>query len=164
MPINPNIYNIDYSKLVTWLTPAPLRKAKLTAWLTALIQPMETVYNLFVSYRTAKLYELTITPQVCYLERLLNDRWDINLRRIVIEDAPDRAPVVYYLEAELKYVNYYLESENLPVVYYTEGEAGQIKDDFVILVPTAISFSRTEMTSMVTKFKLASTKFKIIQI
>ena len=159
-----SIYDIDYDKLGKIFIPEPLRKPILSAWVKVLLSPIKTVYEAFLSYRTLKLYELTITPQVCYMERLLNDRWDDTLRRIVIEDAPDHAPIVYYLEAELKPDVYFTEAENLPVVYYTEGECGQIKDDFIIKVPTAISFSRTEMSAMVTKYKLASTRFKIIRV
>src|SRR5438128_2620012 len=112
--------------------PVELRVAKTIAWLLALIRPVVTLYQSFLKYRTQKLYEIMITPQVCYVERLLNDKYDFVQRRIRIVDALDHAPTYFFRRDELKPVYLHKRSENSPVYLYTRGESGDIKDDFII--------------------------------
>lgn len=157
-------YNIAFYWLATWLIPYALRKEKFLILVKALIYPLIFVHNSFLNYRKAKLYQLMITPQVCYLERLLNDRWDSTLRRIVIVDAVWFPPTFMYQEAELKPVNLYQEGENNPVIIYTEGEAGVLLDDFVVLVPLDVIFDDAEMKGLLNIYKLAGTKYSIQRI
>lgn len=156
-----NIYHIDFDKLVQGLVPAYLRRSRLLAFLKVMVSGVVFLYQDFLRYRKQKLYELMITPQVCYLERLLNDRYDFSLRRIYILDSVFYSPVYFYQEDELKPVMMYQESENKPVYFYTDGEAGTIKDDFVIMVPSSIPFDQNEMRSLVNKYKLPGKRYKI---
>lgn len=135
-----------------------MRKPKTVAWLLALTKPVVTLYQVFLRYRKQKLYELMISPQVCYLERLLNDKYDFIERRIRIGDTNDKPPLYIYQEAELKPV--YL-SENKPRYIYTDGEAGDVKDDFVIKVPRAIGINNNEMLQLVKGYRLAGMQPKI---
>ena len=112
-------------------------------------------------YRTAKLYHLLITPQKCYLEKLLNDRYDFTLRRIYIDDGIDKTPPYLYQHAELKPKYIRQASEATPVWFYTSGESGSYRDDFIIYAPLALTFADLEMSSLVKVYKLAGTKFKI---
>jgi hypothetical protein len=156
--VNSSIYDIDYNKLAQWLLPPALRKDKTIGWLAALIRPVVWLYQVFLRYRKQKLYELTITPQVCYLERLLNDKYDYTQRRIRIVDAIDHTPLFIFQTAELKPV--YLGAKYI----FTDSEAGDIQDDFVIKVPKDITFQDAEMISLVKQYKLAATKFKIQKV
>jgi hypothetical protein len=162
--MNSNIFNIDYNRLVRWLIPPALRQENTIAWLRALVKPSVIVYHSFRRYRRQKLYELMITGQVCYLERLLNDKYDYTLRRIRIVDSVDRSPVVFYQEDEQKPVVFYQEGEGPEVVFYTEGEAGNLRDDFIIEVPLSIVFITNEMIELVKIFKLAGTIFSIQRV
>ena len=155
------IYDIDYIKLKGWLTADPLRQSRLLRYLGALVLPIVTLYQGFLLYRKAKLYQLMITPQKCYLERLLNDRYDFTLRRIYIDDGQDKPPYYIYVKAEEKPKFIYTKSEAQPAWIYTRGESGNIADDFVIFVPVDVVFEVPEMTSLVKAYKLAGTKFKI---
>lgn len=161
--VNENIYDIDHQKLDTWLTPPPMRRSIFLTWITRMVGPFVVIYQALLLYRTAKIYELLITPQVCYLKRLLNDRYDFAQRRIYITDGSDKPPTYIYQNAELKPLNIYNESEDHSHYIYTNGESGDHKDDFIIWVPIDISFENAEMTSLVKRFKLAGTKFKIQQ-
>lgn len=160
--VNEKIYDIDHQKLGTWLTPPPMRRSVFLTWMTRMIGPFVVIYQALLLYRSAKIYQLLITPQVCYLERLLNDRYDHTQRRIYITDGEDKPPTYIYQNAELKPLYVYNNSEGQPARYiYTSGESGDHKDDFIIWVPVAISFENAEMVSLVKGFKLAGTKFKI---
>ena len=162
--MNLNIFNIDHSKVRSWETPPALRKVNITSLFKCLTSPMAVLYLAFKNYLKAKVYELTITPQVCYLERLLNDRFDYTLRRIRIVDAVDHPPKYFYKRAEDKPVYFYKRSEAQPVFIYTRGETTYLSDDFIILVPATISFSDNEMLTLVKVFRLASMKPKIQRV
>lgn len=159
--MNVNIYNIDFTKLVKWWTPLPLRK---TFWLTllgVLVYPIVQLYQLFLLYRTAVLYDLMITPQVCYLESLLNERYDFTLRRIFIDDVVEQAPLYIYEDAETKPIDLYTVAEDSPVDLYTDTEGGDYADDFIVWVPVALTFDPIEMRSLVQLKRLPGMKFKI---
>lgn len=153
--MNQNIYDIEHNKLNRWLTPLYLRKPVILAWLNAIIVPFTFLYQDFIRYRDAKNYHLRITTQVCFLNKLLNDRYDFILRRIYITDGLDKPVTFIYTEAELKPL--YLGSKFI----YTPGETSVMSDDFIIYVPSAIAFEDAEMKSIVKAYKLAGTQFKI---
>jgi hypothetical protein len=147
-----------------WLLHKALRKDKWTVLAKALVFPLIYVLNMFSLYRSAKLYQLMISPQVCYLERMLNDKYDFTLRRIKIDDAVWHLPWFIYQEDELKPQPLYTEAENNPVWLFTDGEAGEALNDFVVLVPLAIIFAQPEMRSAIDSYKLFGTTYTIQRI
>lgn len=155
------IYDIDFRKVVRWNLRRKKRKPRILALLNAMAKPVTLIHQDFLKYRKAKLYQLMITPQKCWLERLLNDRYDFTQRRIYIDDGVDHPPTYIYQDAELKPLFLRQAQEDKPVTIYTSGESGDLKDDFVIYVPVDIDFEDAEMTSLVKAYKLAGTKFKI---
>lgn len=161
MPFNSNIYNINFKKLVVWLLHKPIRKPVQVSWLMALLSPLTWLHNQFLAFRTSVLYFLFITPQVCKLEQLLNDRYDTVQRRIIIRDGLEYDPVFIYRRAENKPVALYRRSEGKPVWLYTKGETGATAVDFIVEVPVFVVFDLNEMRGLIKRFKLASKTFKI---
>jgi hypothetical protein len=161
--MNVKRYIIDYTKLVNGRLPAKIRKPKMKAFMMTLVNPFIFIYNSLKSLRDQLIYKLTITPQVVYLQKMLNDRYDSSLRRIHIEDGLEYNALPIYMKAELKPVPIYRKSEALrPKKFlYTKGEAGQFTFDFVVYVPIDISFDSNEMVSLINSYKLASMFFKI---
>ena len=161
--INVKRYIIDYGKLVTERIPADMYSNQMRAWLMQLIGQVVALYNSFVLFRNSVLYKIAITPQVCYLEKMLNDRYDSSLRRITIIDGLEYNPLFIYLDLENKPVYFFLKSETAkPKVYlYTAGEAGQFTFDFIVVVPVAVSFNLNEMIALLQQYKLASKIFSI---
>ena len=159
--MNVNIYNIVYNKLAEWHVPRIIRQPRLIAFVKLLVTPFVFIYQDVLRFRTARLYELMITPQKCWLERLLNDRYDFTARGIYIDDGFDKTPPYIFQNAELKPKYIRQMSEAQPVWIYTGGESGNYLDDFIIYVPMAVVFEEPEMISLVKVYKLAGTKFKI---
>lgn len=153
-----HVFDIDFKKLLRWMIPIRLRMPRVLSFLNSFKNEVTKTYLLFKSNRGANLYRIAITPQVCLLERLLNDRYDFTQRRIYIDDGIDYPPTYIYRTDELKPI--YLGTQ----IIYTAGESGNLKDDFVIYVPSDISFEDAEMSSLVKAYKLAGTKFKIQRI
>ena len=95
---------------------------------------------------------------------MLNDRYDFTQRRIVISDSEWHLPWYLYQDDEEKPEYLFTEGENQPVILYTDNEAGEVKDDFVVLVPSDISFNMDEMSSLIDADKLFGTHYKIVLI
>lgn len=159
-----NIYGVDIYKIGRSLVPKGLKKTKLLILLQAALNPWLFGLDNLSRYRTAKLYQLSITTQVCYLQKMLNDRYDLTLRRILIDKSQPREPWFIYQEAELKPQYVYQESENNPVWVYSDNEAGTVTDDFVVFVPAAVSFNEDEMRSLLDAYKLFGKHYKIALI
>jgi len=157
-------YNINLDKLASWLIPKALRKPLLVILFSACLYALNFFHGLFVKYRKAKLYQVMITSQVCYLERLLNDRFDFTERRIKIGDAEWHLPLFLFQEDELKPQFIFQESEAKPVHLFNDAEAGAVKGDFVVLVPVSVSFSEPEMRSLIDFYKLFGTTYSIQKI
>ena len=136
----------------------------MNSWIAIIKSPVILLYQDFLRFRNAKNYELKITPQVCYMQKLLNDRFDFINRRIIIVDGLDKPPTFIYKVAEIKPVFIYLNSQSLPHFIYTSGESSDIHDDFIIQIPMVINFDAAEMISLTKVFKLAGAKFKIQRV
>src|SRR5512146_2197103 len=109
--MNERIYDIAYKKLVNSLVPQVLRKPKMVALLYALVNPVVYVYNLFLINRRSNLYRLMITPQVCYVEMELNDKYNSSARRIKITRPKSYNPLFLYKKIENKPVFLYKKNE-----------------------------------------------------
>jgi len=153
--MNPKLYDINFDVLKSNLVPERLHRTRLLLFLKFIVSGVVFLYQDLLRFRKQKLYELMITPQVCYLERLLNDRYDFTQRRIFITDGIDKPPFYIFQEAELK--PKYLGKATI----YTAGESGVLQDDFIIYVPFALAFEEAEMRSLAKVYKLAGTQFKI---
>lgn len=149
------IFNINYNALIRWLVPVELREPVTMAWLQVINWPVIKLYQSFTRNRAANLYRLSITPQVCFLEKMLNDRFDNTDRRIYIDQAIERPPVYLYQDDELKPV--YLNERPL----YQDTEFAINLDDFVVYVHNEIIFEFNEMRSLIILYKLSGTQFSI---
>jgi hypothetical protein len=158
------LFEVDLPKLVRLLVPPRMRKMKHVAWLQALTNPVNYLYQQFRRNRDANLYRLYITPQVVYMEKLLNDRYDISGRRIRIKDALVYDAEYLYQEQELKPVYIYKEEENKPVYLFTDDEIGSDSVDFFVLVPSDLTFNENEMTALIDNYKLAGKRYKIQKV
>lgn len=159
--MNSRIYDIVYIKLRTWLTPDVLHKPKLLSLLHSLTHSVEQLYVRFKAFRNEKVYQLSITPQVFSLEKLLNDRYDRISRRITIVDSLDQSPTYIFIRSESKPFFLKTRGEEPVSHIYTRSETGIIPNDFVILVPLGIQFEENEMIALVKRFCLAGKKIKI---
>lgn len=165
MATNTNIYNVDWGKLARWLTPTVLRKNIFTAFLNALITPISLLHNSFMSYRSDVNYRLSITVQAVYLQKLLNDRFDIDQRRILVEKQQQYNALYLYLRDENKPLDLYTKAEALPLTLRTKSEINVYTVDFIVKVPFGLHFSKDEMQGVINApgNKLESKTYKIVK-
>jgi hypothetical protein len=138
-----------------------LREPALIAFLEASATGVSEIYSQFVTNRNGNLYNLSITPQVCYLEKALNDRFDTTDRRIYIDDGVFYDELYLFTDAESLDEYIYQESENKDLYIYTRSETGSESVDFIVNVPSSVRFNEAEMSAVIDMYKLASKTFKI---
>lgn len=164
--MNESIFDINYNKLSTWLTPVVLRKPKTMAFINTLVSPVVFIYNLFIINRRSNLYKLMITPQVCYVEMALNEKYDPVRRRITIAQSKRKDPVFLYEKIENKPVSLFtkMETEQSKTILFQKGEASSFQYDFIIKVPKTISFNMDEMSAVVDGYILPDKVYKITTV
>lgn len=126
------IYKLDFYRLAVLLLPTFLRKGKMIAWLKVLITPIVSLQYKFQRKRKDDIYKLNHNGQVCYLRKVLNDRFDKEKRRIKIVDGIRYHPKYIYTRAEKK--PRFLGRMNL----YDESVYNYNGVDFYVLIPIDI--------------------------
>lgn len=157
-------YDINWKRLILWIIPEVLRKTLHVAWVVALIAPVVRLYFQFISFRNEIIYALTITPQVCYLEKALNDRFDSQQRGIYITDPEEKPGLPLYLKVEVKPVVLFTKAEAIAQILYTKSESGKFGVDFLVNVPSNVQFDLQELTAFLSNYKLPSKKFKVVTV
>lgn len=151
-----NLFNVDFNAYTRAMLPFLMRKPKTLAFLSVLMSPIKSLYNLFKKNRDQNLYFLDHNAQVVRMEAVLNDRWDEGLRRITITDGTAKEALIIYREDETKPAVYlFTDAENNPVALYQDSELDE-GDDFVVNVPIDIVFDEDEMKALVNKYRLTS--------
>lgn len=156
---------VDFKKLITWLIPIPILFSRIKALVYVFVKEVKFIHGKVLTSRANFLYYLEITPQVCKLEKMLNDRYDPIQRRIYIADGSDFDPIYMYQKAEDKPVFFYLKSEaETDPIFYKKNEISSDSQDFVVFVPLSLTFSEAEMSALLDTFKLAGTIYTIQKI
>jgi hypothetical protein len=155
------IFEIDYRKLIALLLPPRLRQEKMQAWLNALVYPVQLLYNDFKANRKNNLYRISITPQVCLLEKAANDRYDYVQRRIRIADVKLKEIKYIHQRAESKPLMLFGKAAQQPQTLYLRTETNAVSVDFLLLLPTGLRYAENEMRAFIDSYKLASKDYKI---
>lgn len=156
-----NIYRINFARLAVLLLPTMLRKPALVEFLRSIFSQLELIP--FLNFRGTTNYRLTHNGQVCYLRAVLNDTFDVELRRIEIGEGMETVmPIIYWREVE-RLVGVPPRGTDGLIVGWRGTTAGG-SFDFTVRVPTEI-FSDNEtiikMTAVIREYKLASKQFII---
>ena len=161
MPVNSNIYKVNWNRVVSWLIPSTLFQPKMFAFCKALVAPVSTLHNSFLAFRKQRLYDLTITPQVCYLQKLLNDKYDADLRRIFIGDGKRGDDVYVFQDAENEPLFVFQDAESNPVWIFNDGEVGNAPAHFIVNIPNDVVYDVFALRSLINIYKLPSRRYQI---
>ena len=162
---------INFSVLVQLLLPTFLRKPQQTAFLNAMVKPLDSLY-------VDTLYKMQHDSRVIYLEKVLNEHYTIAgysdqnheaTKRIFIEDE--------YFEPE----NYaYQDQEQYASIEYNEvvlwarknaiipndGDDIFLTDDvdhfdFVVKIPVSLNIDQVKLKILIDYYKLAGKLYRI---
>ena len=155
------MYKIDYTRLADWLVPSILRRNVLLSLSYALINPVRKLYVDFMKFKTDSEYRLNHNSQVCYLEKVLNDRFDPDEKRITIVDGWRFNQVYIYKETEGNH-----KALNLGTQYIRPStDFADTGVDFIVKLPGDLTLKESELYEMKTllnAYKLAGKRYKII--
>ncbi|MDE5525705.1 hypothetical protein [Elizabethkingia meningoseptica] len=147
-------YKVDFRRLGVLLLPTFLRSPSMMAMTNVLMSCLEQINDDFIADRKSNIETATHNSQVCYLRKILNDKFDYD-RRILIEDPNDKEETYVYTDGENK--PHYLEE----LILYPESEFSDKKVDFVIKVPIQLESYLENIKNTVDYYRLASKRFKI---
>jgi len=180
-----NIFSINFLKLISDFLLTSLRQTWLISFVRAMIDPLTVLYGNFMSNRADNIYTATITGQVCYLRKMLNDTFDAELRRITINDGNISDWILIYKMALFNntYNKQPLMSGKADTITTTisgniysfsngntgvkmiskQGAIGSIGIDFAVNVPTDLYgiVDEIRMKSLLNYYKLASKRYVI---
>lgn len=152
------IYNLDIVRLCIVLLPYAVRKDRIIAFLRAITTPLRTLQNTFNIYRVNFDYDLRINSQVVYLEKVLNDNFDEELRRIRVEDN----------EAVVNQKYIYTDVEDKPrflgkLFIGSKSESLSYGEDFIVKIPSDLLYEeiKYKLRALLNKNKLPSLRYKI---
>ncbi len=160
------IYGINFNRLITWLVPPVLRITFWLEWFKVLTAPVKVLYTDFKRYREETNYKLAITPQVCCLERAVNDSFDSELRRVTITDTGDRdITFIHPDEAQIPLITHAegLGKDNeIPLIHSDAGYIGSGYDFFVNLPFQLNKPEEYRLKALLNENKLPGKRYQII--
>jgi hypothetical protein len=118
---------------------------------------LQMILEGFWQMRDDTIKEAKMTPQIAYLEHLLNDRY--GRTDIFISDGFELGPWIFSTEEEAD-PEFYMDQEDDSYIYSTDD---QVTVSFVVNIPEVLSEEVQSIAAMVQKYKLAG-KYFIIQI
>lgn len=151
------LFEIDINRLVVLLIPTFLRNKINFAFVRAMVQPVYSLMSRFEANRQANIYNIGHNGQVCYLRAVLNDAFDMELRRIRLEDSARYDWTFVYPEAADQPL--WLET----VLIASEAFTGDEGTDFTVICPGDLSRAIVpQMISLLNYYKLAGKRYSII--
>jgi hypothetical protein len=172
------IFDLNINKLNVLLLPTFLRAEKgILLFLNAFATALQHLLTAVKTNRENNFYGLSITSQICYLEKALNDRFDRTNRGIVITDgtpletpyifqAAEQRPLYIFTAAEISAG----QSPARAVPLWLPGEAGGFAGgvSFYINVPANVlqnsAEKETEILAFAAKYKLVGKMCKVTVI
>lgn len=155
------MFNEDLKKLALWLTPVWLRKPNFLILILAFTWPLRQLYNDFLKFVAAKLYRLSHNGQVCYLQAVLNDAFDVVLKRIWIGNFEGITRIFFWPEVDERDVDF-----SVDVFFWANADYADSGIDFTIHVPTDIVTTAPQMAylrALTDEYKLAGKNYNIVR-
>ncbi len=140
-------YNVDVYKLGLQLLPPLLRKRVLFAFLRALLCPFRMLAELFRTFRRSSLSRLNVNGQVIYIEKALNDAFELQDGEIYLSDTDDLMGSCSVLYPQPEGSAMVFGGDENEILYIPAGGDGKADGDYIVNVP---SFLEAELESIKT--------------
>lgn len=125
------VYIVDHAKAIILALPTFLRQRKMVAYLNGLIQPLKTLYTAFIIHKDDAIYRVSHDGSVTRLQKVLNDKFDNDLRRIYILNVQRKDLLRLYNELAGKEVGVYTPAKKALRSSFSNAFGA----DFVVHVP-----------------------------
>lgn len=162
--MNKRYYNISFSQLIVMLLPPIMHFDIVIAFASAVIYPLSQIHKAF-TLLIAKT-DTSVNSQVCYMQAVLNDRYDYYERRIMVRDSDiDNDSFFLFDEGKGKASMLSDEGGGDAMMWVDNNYLGSTNTDFDIVFPRGYALSDNEYRALrqfVNSNKLASKRFKIV--
>ncbi|MDK7376059.1 hypothetical protein QP519_11000 [Weeksella virosa] len=150
-------YNLDYKKLVVQLLLIFWRKKRLIAFVQVAVTPIIRLHEQFKRARLDDHYQIDHNWQKCYLQKALNDRFDVSERRIRIVEGKlyDRKYIYTHGEKKPKYLG--------RIYLRVSSDFADKGYDFTVDM-NRVSADVYDIEALVRFYKLEGTRFNIINM
>lgn len=132
------MFNINTDRLIEILVSIRLQTMTLVLFLKSILEPIKNLMSKINVFRNSTTDKLSYCGQVCSLERLLNDRFDLVNRDIYITDALSVKPLIIYSYQDVEKLITVTNTANFeshPIIAPRSSGIGDNLDKFVIHVP-----------------------------
>lgn len=150
--------NLNFGQLRQLLLPSILRRSVLlNAMLSAILYPIESVYNVWRSYEEQERRERTYNSQVKNLRSALADRLHTDYDNILIYDVDDKEHLYIYRRTDSKDV---IISVDNPVIIYRESEI-RYSRGFIVAIPSEYQNKIDEIRAVLDRYKIVTSRYYI---
>lgn len=147
---------IDFKNTFISFLLIKLRAAKnLLAFFNCVGDVLNSLMFNYKSWLRDRHYEISITPQVCYIEKMLNDEFDRTQRRIYISEPARLQTNYFYRETDGK--NWYFGSGK----FFADDTRFKYPYDFIINMPIGLMINKERLTALVNKYKLLGKTYRL---
>ena len=162
------MFNVNLTSVLTWLLPSFLRGKTIIAMLQSMLTPLQNLHVTLARFRTLKAYELSITPQIIWLEKMLNDKFDVIGAGIYITDVEEIPQVWMSNKSENPHPDHiFNKSEATDIIYVFNRIENTYGFNFTVMVPVIIyqqllaNSGLDSMKAHINKYKLFGTRYII---
>jgi hypothetical protein len=160
------MYNFNIQRLVEILLSPRLLVSEIYYFTISILDAVRILIDDLNAFVADVMSRLSYNGQVCHLERLLNDKFDLTNRGIYITDAESIPPLIAYSKEDVLrriIISDSASFENYKVIARARGQIGSNSNKFIINIPNdpAIVARENELIATVKLLKLAGTIFII---
>lgn len=170
--MNSDFFNIDYVSLGRQILRPRHRETNQGSFMNGIMQVFYSLGGLFFSFRESLFYSLSHDSRKISIEKVLNDSFDSQLRRIYIDNVLPEGQQYLYEPTDSRPLHLYEPADNAPVYLYETLEVDVNAVNFVVYLPvalqpadqTALNNIELRINAAVNKYKLDSKNHKLIWI
>ena len=148
---------INFKQVVGFAFPPRIYTGVAKSILTAMGIVLNGIFKGFIDLYKKIDDDLSITPQVYLLEKILNDKYDKEQRRIYIEEAKDTLGYFFFRVNDPPSNKFYFNK----AWFVEDTRYGNVGVGFVVVLPMDIS-ATDQMRAFINRYKLISIKYQII--
>lgn len=129
-----NYLNVNFQRLIKLSLPIDLRQPTILAWLNAVFNPIKENYLRFSLFKQSSFYIISHNSSIVLLQKMLNDKFDNEERRIFIYNVQRSDINRFYYQNENKEFGFYNEG-NVQKGFYYIFQNQDLSPDYVVNIP-----------------------------
>lgn len=155
-------YDINFKRLALMLLPTFLRRPVMAYLSYAIVAPIAHIHTKLVRLRNETVYRLEHNGQVCHLRAVLNDTFDLSLRRITVDDRESESLLgtLIFTRDQCRHTFLPLREDGRFVIN-RRSFSGAKNISFWVTIPEELmeAIDDKQLTAIVNTYKLASRRW-----